>query len=707
MSLHLHAGKWRFLEQERAARYVDHYERQREKGQKKLAPVTTCRQFATAKAILDRLNAGQKGVILADDVGLGKTTVAAFCALVVAGSGGAVRILAPNEMMARRWRQELEVHLPAMSSFAAHLDLSHARRRLNVDIKQLRPGTIAVSTHQKVHRLNCDLLIVDEAHRTRSEDSNLGQRVVRQGRAIGNVLILTATPFSIDPKDFARLLKRVGGERAAKSMQEYSLRLADLWRGRHADSPKETADRLVSAARAAVEAMRPYVIRHGIDDLPAAEKKVFGAIEHVDASDSMEVSAPLLEAMLRADRALQLAQRCGAWQMKRRNDPRYHVAVGKLHADLTEVVATIAQAEWCNDSAARIAAHHSNGALDRLRTLDAHPKIAGTANMTRAIVDEGEKVLIFCDHHQPATELAARVAASLKWPAKRRSGSVFTEEAWSACWQQIFADELEVASNTGDSGQATRRLKHYIAWLMSDGVRSQIETWLEMAGAGSAKADLAKLLEKKRARGKRACDSIANHAVDLYKQMIDHESGSTRAILLQGDVARLPGSTLSRVAAVCKPGDEAFAAALPGVFFSAQPDTVLAVFNSPFGPDVLVTTDSLSEGVDLHRFCRHLIHHELDPSPIRTVQRNGRLRRVNCWAARTGQPIRVHYPSLRGTRDERLVEVMRHRIMQFDLLLGGVRGDVDAEDTINEPSTVGGILEYARKRLGAVRLGIV
>lgn len=44
---------------------------------------------------------------------------------------------------------------------------------------------------------------------------------------------------------------------------------------------------------------------------------------------------------------------------------------------------------------------------------------------------------------------------------------------------------------------------------------------------------------------------------------------------------------------------------------------------------VLVTTDHLSEGVDLHRWCRHLIHYELDPSPIRTIQRNGRIRRID------------------------------------------------------------------------------
>ena len=46
-----------------------------------------------------------------------------------------------------------------------------------------------------------------------------------------------------------------------------------------------------------------------------------------------------------------------------------------------------------------------------------------------------------------------------------------------------------------------------------------------------------------------------------------------------------------------------------------QPDTVISIFNSPFGPDVLVVTDKLSEGIDLHRYCRHLIHYELDPSP--------------------------------------------------------------------------------------------
>jgi len=105
-----------------------------------------------------------------------------------------------------------------------------------------------------------------------------------------------------------------------------------------------------------------------------------------------------------------------------------------------------------------------------------------------------------------------------------------------------------------------------------------------------------------------------------------------------------PGSNGTlRVLGVCEPSGNKREETL--FIQNRQPDTVISIFNSPFGPDVLVVTDKLSEGIDLHRYCRHLIHYELDPSPIRTVQRNGRLRRVNSWAAATGRPILYAYPA--------------------------------------------------------------
>lgn len=136
----------------------------------------------------------------------------------------------------------------------------------------------------------------------------------------------------------------------------------------------------------------------------------------------------------------------------------------------------------------------------------------------------------------------------------------------------------------------------------------------------------------------------------------------------------------------------------PKTLYTGKVDIVLALFNSPFGPDVLVTTDRLSEGVDLHRCCRHLIHYELDPSPVRTLQRNGRVRRVGSWAALTKRPLRYAYPTFGGTRDEKAVGVMRQRINAFGLLLGGVPSlDDDAGD--REQSFAVKVLEQAGKEL--------
>lgn len=702
MTIDINAHRWMFLRPEKADAYIEVYERLRDEGWKKLVPSTTRRQFATAREILDRMNSGQQGVLLADDVGLGKTTVAALCALVFAGSEKRVRILAPNEMMARRWRQELEVHIDAVREFAKHLDLERARGRLGRNIERLTPGSIAVATHQKAAQLSCDLLIIDEAHRTRSEHSTLARQVRGQRKVIGRVLVLTATPFSIDPNDLARLLKRIGGKNAEKPMRKYAKMLDDLWRGRSSGAPDDLARQLVDTARAAVEAMRPFVIRHGIDDLPAVEQRAFGAIAP-DSKGAVEPVVPdnLLEAMLRTDRALALGRRCKAWSMKRRNDPRYHVAAGKLDDDLAALLE--AAARRIDDDAAALALHHGRIARRHIRANGTHPKIADTVESARAFVEQGEKVLIFCDHHLPAVELTIALANALRWPDANEEPAT---ALWRSAWSSIFSDIRKEAEADDGREHSVTRIDHFLSWLTTDGVRSQVDSWLRAESRKiRATQDLRRLLEATRARGHGSCDPIADHARQLYRQLVDRESGSTRAILLRGTTS-LPGTTRTRVAAVCEPESDSHFRKHPGVFYPRQPDAMLAVFNSPFGPDVLVATDRLSEGVDLHRFCRHLIHHELDPSPVRTVQRNGRLRRVNSWAARTKQPIRILYPALRGTRDEKLVEIMRYRLRQFDLLLGGIRAEVAPDEAETAPATVVDVLDHARAKLGRIRLGI-
>ena len=77
--LGIRANQWRFLSD------PDQYVRASKGSSRELAPESTRRQFLTAKEILSRIAAtdgleAQRGVLLADDVGLGKTTVAALVA---------------------------------------------------------------------------------------------------------------------------------------------------------------------------------------------------------------------------------------------------------------------------------------------------------------------------------------------------------------------------------------------------------------------------------------------------------------------------------------------------------------------------------------------------------------------------------------------------------------------------------------------------
>src|SRR4051812_31101134 len=180
----LDARRWRFLDN--AARYIE-----RETGGLEIAPLT--RQFKTAKEILSRLADG-RGVLLADDVGLGKTTVGALVAWIIACQGKRVRIYAPNEVLRRRWAEELERHVPMLEQIGASDD-----RIKQGDVGKLKAGRIQVATHSRLvkshdygeQRTACDLMIIDEAHRAKGEGSAFNEALRAVGDRAKRKLILT------------------------------------------------------------------------------------------------------------------------------------------------------------------------------------------------------------------------------------------------------------------------------------------------------------------------------------------------------------------------------------------------------------------------------------------------------------------------------------------------------------------------------------
>lgn len=96
---------------------------------------------------------------------------------------------------------------------------------------------------------------------------------------------------------------------------------------------------------------------------------------------------------------------------------------------------------------------------------------------------------------------------------------------------------------------------------------------------------------------------------------------------------------------------------------------LMRAFNTPFFPDILVCSEVMGEGVDLHRFCRHVIHHDLAWNPSTIEQRTGRIDRLGC-KAEGRQPIAVYLPYLAGTADERMYQVMAHREQWFRVVMG-------------------------------------
>lgn len=99
-------------------------------------------------------------------------------------------------------------------------------------------------------------------------------------------------------------------------------------------------------------------------------------------------------------------------------------------------------------------------------------------------------------------------------------------------------------------------------------------------------------------------------------------------------------------------------------------DRLALAFNSPLFPEILVSSSVMGEGIDLHRFCRHVIHHDGYWNPSTLEQQTGRLDRIRCKAENCRMPIVVHQPFLAGGADEKMFRVVRDRERWFQIVMG-------------------------------------
>ncbi|MCF7962626.1 MAG: DEAD/DEAH box helicase [Pirellula sp.] len=107
---------------------------------------------------------------------------------------------------------------------------------------------------------------------------------------------------------------------------------------------------------------------------------------------------------------------------------------------------------------------------------------------------------------------------------------------------------------------------------------------------------------------------------------------------------------------------------------------LMLTFNTPFYPEVLIASSVMSEGVDLHLNCRHMIHHDLCWNPSNLEQRTGRIDRIGAKAEIVGKPIQIFLPYIAETQDEKMYRVVMDRERWFNVVMGE-KYTVDAQTT--------------------------
>ncbi|GIK61816.1 MAG: hypothetical protein HND40_06550 [Ignavibacteriota bacterium] len=112
---------------------------------------------------------------------------------------------------------------------------------------------------------------------------------------------------------------------------------------------------------------------------------------------------------------------------------------------------------------------------------------------------------------------------------------------------------------------------------------------------------------------------------------------------------------------------------------------LMLTFNTPFYPDILITSSVLAEGVDLHLNCRFIIHHDLSWNPSTLEQRTGRIDRIGSKTERSGKSINVFIPYVSETQDEKMYRVVMDREKWFKIVMGdNYKADVKSTDKISE-----------------------
>lgn len=316
----------------------------------------------------------------------------------------------------------------------------------------------------------------------------------------------------------------------------------------------------------------------------------------------------------------------------------------------------------------------------------AHPKMSATVKRVTELWREGEKVLVFCFYVETGRALRFHISKAISDEILSRarvqlglqgsSNNVVSNQLDAITNRLLRADspgyrtanETVLSMADGLDGDSQDKLLDGVVRYMR--TSSYLVKNVRLAKRDSAEA-IRESFERTDGSGLTFKDQLKTF-IDFLSDRIPDE----RAEILDAFTRIDTGESGAGVQVELDDPTDRRGLRIPNVRLAngrtkeEQRQRIMTAFNTPFLPEVLVASAVMSEGVNLHQACRHVIHHDLDWNPSTLEQRTGRVDRIGSKSITTGQPVVVFEPYLGGTHDEKMFKVVKDRERWFGTVLG-------------------------------------
>lgn len=300
---------------------------------------------------------------------------------------------------------------------------------------------------------------------------------------------------------------------------------------------------------------------------------------------------------------------------------------------------------------------------------NSHPKVRRTVDIVIKAWQRGEKTLVFAERRETIAELERCIRAELD---HQLQGEVSLKSLVQEALERLPSPlgVREVIGATLDAAQRFYRTKFGLvenesvdAWRCALLESNRVPLSQENYDARAAWIVLEALNFAASGSGERVGKAIHNKLYALRNESRLDPNHEGMEIKLYDAVRTVTGDTENR-------------------------NVLLETFNSPFPPLVLVCSTVGQEGVDMHRFCRTLVLHDLSWNPAKLEQRVGRLDRVASLSSVRREPVEIFVPYLAEGYDAwKFRRVLRRAEMQealFGINEGAPECVPDRDDELDE-----------------------